>query len=140
MTRAVRFGLGLFIVSFPLGLFACGGGGSKSPTSPTSVTAQVVAVEVRDNLYEPRSVSIRAGDTVRWVFRGSDPTHTVTEVNQLWDSGFVFTQAGATFERRFTESDDGKTFEYSCRSHKECCQMQGSVRVGANAPAPRPGY
>jgi hypothetical protein len=32
------------------------------------------------------------------------------------------------------------TWEYSCQAHKDCCQMQGSVRVGRDAPPPGTGY
>jgi plastocyanin len=70
--------------------------------------------------------------------KGTDNRHTVTARDGSFDSGAVFTQDGATFERRFDES--GKTFEYACKVHKDCCMMSGSVRVGRDAPEPLPGY
>ncbi len=107
----------------------------ESTPPPGSTT---VIVEVRDNLYEPKQVKIDSGDTVRWVMRGSNANHTVTEMNGAFDSGFVFQADGNTFDRKFTQNN--QTFNYSCVSHAGCCDMRGSVQVGENAPAPEPGY
>jgi plastocyanin len=125
-----------------LAAYSCGGGGGGnggggSPTDPTPRPAQVHTVTIRENSYEPKSITIEPGDTVRWVFSGIDPNHTVTAVNGAFDSGAVFTANGATFERLF---DTRGTFDYSCRAHKQCCLMQGSIRVGSNSPPPGPGY
>lgn len=100
----------------------------------------LVIVEVEDNAFSPKSVNIRPGDTVRWVLRGADPNHTTTAMAGTWDSGFVFSAEGDFFERTFPTEEDGQTFEYSCISHKACCAMQGSVRVGSSAPDPTDGY
>lgn len=119
----------------------CGGGGGDSPTeNPVAGQPNVVTVEVRDDFYDPQSVTIAPGDTVRWVLRGSHAGHTVTERNGAFDSGFVFGSPGDTFERVFPVSEAGQTFEYACATHSGCCGMRGSVRVGANAPPPAPGY
>lgn len=99
-----------------------------------------MTIQVVDDGYEPRSVTIKPGDTVRWVMQGVHVGHTVTALNDAFDSGFVFDSAGATFERQFPAGEDGQTFEYSCVTHSECCDMKGSVRVGSNAPPPNPGY
>lgn len=118
-----------------------GGGGTGSPTAPPPPSGpSVVTVEVREHVFDPRSVTIQPGQTVRWVYRGQDPTHTVTARDGAFDSGFVFDQQGNTFEHTFGAGTDGQTFEYSCLSHSACCDMKGSVRVGSNAPAPDPGY
>ncbi len=109
-----------------------GGGGGGDP--------DMVIVDVLDNSFDPKSVTIQPGDTVRWVLRGQDSSHTATEMNGTWDSGFVFNAAGAFFERTFPISEDGQTFQYYCVTHQGCCEMQGSVRVGANAPDPGDGY
>ncbi|HKH43309.1 MAG TPA: plastocyanin/azurin family copper-binding protein [Thermoanaerobaculia bacterium] len=124
-----------------LAISSCGGGGGGgngggSPTEPPR-PAQTIVVQVKDNSYEPKSVKIEPGDTVRWVFSGADRTHTVTAVNGAFDSGAVFTSSGAAFERRF---DTAGTWDYSCKAHKQCCLMQGSVRVGNGSPEPTPGY
>ncbi|MEJ2085541.1 MAG: hypothetical protein P8Y44_07665 [Acidobacteriota bacterium] len=77
---------------------------------------------------------------VRWVLSGNDATHTVSAMDNSFDSVFAFLTMGATFQHRFTAADNGKTFQYYCRTHQGCCAMQGSVQVGANAPTPPPGY
>lgn len=120
---------------------ACGGGGGGGGGTATAPPPPSVAVvEIFDNRFEPKRLSIDPGTTVRWIHRGNVNNHTTTEMALTWDSGMVFINAGDTYERTFTAADDGRTFEYSCVSHKACCEMQGSVRVGASAPAPSPGY
>ena len=122
-----------------LAAVACGGGGGyDGPTSPPA--PQVLTVEVRDTVFSPRSVTVPPGGTVRWIMRGAMPDHTTIEENGLWNSGAVFTANGATFERTFPATEAGRTFQYYCSAHRACCQMQGSVRVGENAPPPPPGY
>jgi plastocyanin len=116
-----------------------GGGGGSSPTAPPppTTTGQVHIVQVQDDKYEPKSLTIAPGDTVRWVLSGSTTTHSVTAKDGSFDSGFIFTTAGATYERRF---DTNGTVEYSCRSHSACCLMRGSIKVGSNSPPPDPTY
>lgn len=109
-----------------------GGGGSSS--------GNVVTVEIVDNAFEPQSVQINPGDTVRWTLTGGSLNHTTTAMNSSWDSGFAFQVSGATFERTFTAADDGKTLQYFCSTHQACCQMQGSIQIGQGAPPPPPGY
>ena len=118
-----------------------GGGGGGTPTEPIPAPQpSVVTVDVVDDAYDPQSITIQPGDTVRWVFAGTHAGHTVTERNGAFDSGFVFESPGDTYERRFPDPDEGLTFEYSCVTHRDCCGMRGSVRVGNNAPPPSPGY
>lgn len=134
MSRAwgslLKSGTALAVVLLAL---SCGGGSSPTETGPKTVT-----ITVKDFAYEPRSVTINPGDTVRWTLQGSDLTHTVTSIKGVFDSGKVFTSSGATFERTFSEAN--QTFEYSCKTHKDCCDMKGSIRVGEAAPPPDPGY
>lgn len=124
-------------------LLRCGGGGGgSSPTAPSPPPpgGMTTVVEVQDDRFQPQSVTVQPGTTVRWVMRGTHPGHTVTEENGVFDSGFVFVSGGDAFEHTFTQSDAGRTFLYYCQSHQACCNMQGSVRVGAGAPQPPPGY
>jgi plastocyanin len=134
-----RHAVALLLAPAALLLAACGGGGGGGggPTAPGPV-AQSVTVELHDHSFAPRSLTIQPGDTVVWVLRGNDRTHTVTALNGAFDSGQVFGQPGATFRRTFNEA--GRTFDYRCRSHADCCNMRGSVRVGDSAPPPTPGY
>ena len=136
MRHSSRFPLGLIGLS-ALVCLACSSGDDSSGGMMTPGPSTVV-VEVRDNSYSPASIQISRGDTVRWVLAGSVTTHTVTALGGLFDSGFVFLLPGDIFERTFDEVD--LTFEYSCQSHQACCAMQGSVKVGSNAPDPQPGY
>lgn len=130
---------GLFLLTA-----ACSGGGdggSPSAPPPPPPSGNVVVVTVRDFAFDPKSVQIEPGQTVRWVLEGGSMTnHTTSERNGVWDSGFVFRQAGDSFERTFPQAEDGRTFEYICTTHWVSNQMQGSVRVGEDAPPPNPGY
>ena len=122
-------------------LLSCSGCGGSNPMAPPPTgppAPTTVVVNVEDNLYSPMSIEINSGDTVRWVLAGAETTHTVTALGGQFDSGFVFLQPGDTFERTFNELN--MTFEYSCQTHKACCAMQGSVKVGTQAPDPLPGY
>ena len=107
----------------------------KADLAPASdchrgATADVQIVEILDDAFVPKSVTIEPGVTVRWVLRGNRSNHTTTEINASWDSGFVFSSTGDFFEHTFESDTDGQTFMYSCVTHKDCCEMQGSIRVG----------
>lgn len=114
------------------------GGGGGSPTAPPP--PQTVIISIVDNAFTPRSPVINAGETVRWVMNGMNPSHTTTEMGGTWDSGFVFNAQGNFFERTFPASENGETFEYFCVTHQATDAMQGSIRVGQGAPDPRDGY
>jgi plastocyanin len=119
---------------------ACGGGGGGGGTPTSPPTPQAIVVEIRDYAFTPKSILVQPGDTVTWRLVGSDTTHSVTAVGGFFDSGFTFTQPGATFTRTFPASEVGRTFEYWCLSHDASHGMRGSVRVGESAPPPNPGY
>lgn len=131
--------LGAAFVAFAV-VAACGGDNDSPTAPPMPAPGSVVTVEIQDFRFEPRSVTIQPGQTVRWVLRGPTTTHNVVDNGGAFNSGFVFTAQGATFERPFLNTEEGRTFEYRCTTHVGCCQMQGSVRVGATAPEPGPGY
>jgi len=124
-----------------LSLIGCG---SSSP-SATAPGPKMVTVEVLDFSYNPKSIQINSGDTVRWVFAGTNTFHTVTSLAPgAFDSGFVFLQPGDSFDHTFNQNS--VTFEYSCNTHALCCvagqaaEMRGSVLVGGGAPPPMTGY
>lgn len=122
---------------------ACGGGGggnSPSDPGPPPGGDDVVTVNLDDFEYNPRQIQIGPGTTVRFVLRGTDPTHTATAKDGRFDSGFVFENPDDSFEVTFTGNDDDSTYEYSCVSHADCCDMKGSIQVGDNAPDPDAGY
>jgi len=142
--RGVSQLLGLLVLGVCLSCSGGGGGGgtptSPPPPPPPPPQSNVVEIQVGDSFFDPQSVTIQPGDTVRWVFSGSAPGHTVTDEQGTFDSGFAFAQTGDTFEHTFDSDVDGRTFNYRCVSHQLCCLMQGSVRVGDSAPDPKPGY
>ncbi len=136
--KRTKISITLFLALAP---FACSGGGDgSSPTSSSSSGGQVVTVEILDFQFSPKSILINPGQTVRWVLRGNDRTHTTTQLEGTWDSGLVFGQDGATFQCTFGAQEEGQTFNYFCRSHQGSHQMQGSIRVGVSAPPPDPDY
>ena len=130
----------LALVAGSILLVSCGGGGGgKSPTAPPAPLPQTVVVQVFDNYYSPKSIVVQAGDTVNWVRVGANPVHTVTASDGAFDSGANgLAPAGATFVHVF--NDAGHTHTYYCQVHGACCMMQGSVRVGNEAPPPPSGY
>jgi plastocyanin len=137
MSKARKLLLALGSTATVLAALSCGGGGYSSPTAPTS-GPKTVTIAVKDDLYDPKSVTINPGDTVQWVMQGSDHGHTVTAVDGSFDSGAVFTSTGAMYTRTFSQAN--VTINYSCKVHSSCCGMKGSILVGAGAPPPAGGY
>ena len=135
-----RFGRILLALSVPV-LISCGGGGGggSSPTSIAPPGSSEMTVQVGDDFYNPKDVTVEPGTTVHWVKTGVHPGHTVTDTGGAFDSGMIFTSTGASFDHVFTSADGGKTFNYFCQTHGSM-GMRGSVRVGSAAAPPNPGY
>ena len=77
-------------------------------------------VNVQAFVFDSAEITVPAGTTVTWT--NNDPVpHTVTDVNQAWDSG-PFDQ-GVTFSKTFGEPG---TYEYYCIPHP---MMIGKVIV-----------
>ncbi len=110
-----------------------------NPTAPPNPTMSDV-VEIHDDFFDPRSITIQPGQTVRWELHSDMKDHTVTALDGSFDSGFTLDHRDQVFQHTFGAADDGKTFNYFCQTHRDCCNMKGSVRVGASAPPPDPGY
>src|SRR6185295_3721394 len=67
-----------------------------------------VDVPIQAFAFQPTTISVPAGTTVTWT--NKDPiAHTVTDVNQLWDSG-LFEENG-TYSMTFTTPG---TYTYYC--------------------------
>ncbi len=86
--------------------------------------------------YDPFTVSIQPGDTVTWIWQGSD--HSVTsgspdQPSGLFDSGIK--TSGSSFSFTFTTPG---TISYYCTPHGSCCGMVGSVVVAGATPTPTP--
>ena len=88
--------------------------------SAGSAPTQAAQVSMPAKLFAPRDLEVLLGTTVTW--RNADSTtHTVTEDEDEFDSGFV--RPGGTFAQTFTEQG---VFVYGCSIHRF---MRGSVRV-----------
>jgi plastocyanin len=99
-----------------------------------------MAVQVGDDFFSPQSMQVNPGDTVQWTLVGNLLVHTVTDSGGAFDSGVGFlNHPGATFSHTFTSADSGKTFSYFCQTHVSM-GMKGDIKVGSNAPPPKPGY
>jgi plastocyanin len=83
--------------------------------------AAVVDVRIVDFAFNPATVVIMKGDSVKWTNVGQ-ATHTSTSDTGKWDSGDL--THGFSFEFKFTST--GK-FPYHCSYH--AATMKGTVRV-----------
>jgi len=77
-------------------------------------------VAVQAFVFDSAEITVPVGTTVTWT--NNDPVaHTVTDVNQAWDSGPF--ESGVTFSKTFSEPG---TYEYYCIPHP---MMIGKVTV-----------
>ncbi|HII93449.1 MAG TPA: cupredoxin family copper-binding protein [Methanosarcina sp.] len=97
----------------------------ETPVAPVSdVTPQpvdkgkIVEVDIQNSSFNPQSVEILTGDTVRWTNKDSI-AHTVT--GPTFDSKVL--ENGDTYEFLFT---DAGTYNYKCSIHPS---MKGTVVV-----------
>ncbi len=95
-----------------IALAGCGGGGDDGGGEASTVT-----VSVDDNVFEPETVEISAGDTVVWEWVGVEP-HDVSA--DEFDSEI---QTEGSFEHTF---EDAGSFPYTCTVHPG---MEGTVEV-----------
>jgi len=93
--------------------------GAGTGTTPTTAAETVPTVTVGDNFFQPAELTVKAGDTVRWVWSGSFP-HSV----KLEDETSPTYTGSGTFEFTFTEPG---RYEYQCGVHGE--SMPGLVIV-----------
>jgi plastocyanin len=93
---------------------------AAAPAGP----ATTVSVGAYDNYFEPRTITVQPGTTVRWVNQGKHP-HTVTANDGRWDSGDI--PPGGSYTATFQQPG---TYSYYCRHHTNE-RMQGTIVVGA---------
>lgn len=100
---------------------ALAGCSSDSTTDSTGSPAAGDAVDVViDNfVFDAGTVTISAGETVRWT-NDQSVTHTVTSEDELWDATL---SSGGTFEFTFV---DGGSYSYFCAIHPS---MTGTIEV-----------
>ena len=81
-------------------------------------------IEVRDNSFSPSTQPVAVGETVTWIWTGSNQ-HNVT-----WDTGTPAasaTQSSGTYQRAFTQAG---TYNYYCSIHGgPGSGMHGTVTV-----------
>ena len=100
---------------------------TPTPTpKPSSAPAGVAAVDIVDLVFEPASLEVPAGTTVKWTNTGVAP-HTATAKEGTFDSGTL--QTGGTFDHTFTTPG---RYAYQCLIHPD---MTGSIAVTGTAVA-----
>jgi plastocyanin len=97
------------------------GFGGLQPLVAASAAATTHDVAISNFAFVPGSVTVAAGDSVRWTNQDT-AQHTVTADNGSFDSGPL--SKGQTFTRPFSTSG---TFAYHCNFHPD---MRGTVVVG----------
>ena len=84
------------------------------------------SVSVRDNVFSPRTLSVRSGDTVRWVWRGSAPHNVVSTTRPRGVSAFRSTiKRNGTYSKRLTRRG---TYRIICTIHQPGMRMTIRVR------------
>ncbi|MBI5285861.1 MAG: hypothetical protein HY874_12295 [Chloroflexi bacterium] len=105
--------------------------GTSPPDAPVRPVRGPATFNVTQNEYEfmPATIIIAAGDTVRWVNRGSAPHNTMGD-GGAWASPLMM-QPGAAFERTFKVTG---TYTYRCTLHATLGQT-GTIIVRESAVA-----
>ncbi len=96
------------------------GGSTGGVPGVLPARAESTRAKITDSGFEPATITITPGTTVRWVNEGKDP-HTVTSAKGDWTSNDL--SAGAEFTATFTQPG---TFEYYCKHNKD---MKGTIIV-----------
>lgn len=109
-------------------IFAAVIAAAASPVAAAPAAPHTVAVDIKNFMFMPMTVTIAEGDTVAWTNRDQIP-HTVAEKNKLFRSGALDT--GDTYSHTF---DKAGTYDYFCTLHP---QMFAHVIVTA-AKAKKP--
>lgn len=105
MTAGVRTTSGRLLVAAALALPACGS------DDITWAPEGTVFVSMGDNFYQPQTVTVTRGASVRWTNEGA-VAHTVVSDTGLWQSDLL--SPTWWFEVRF---DEPGTFDYHCSVH-----------------------
>jgi plastocyanin len=88
-----------------------------------SAFAATKTVAVKDNVFAPKSVSVRKGTTVKWVWRGDAPHNvTVTSGPVKFHSR---TQTKGTYSKKLTKKG---TYKFVCTIHAPRMVMTIKVR------------
>ncbi len=90
-----------------------------------ATTAASKTVSVGDNFYMPKTISLTAGDTVKWTNDGQAP-HTATAEDGSFDTGIF--DPGQSRSQKFTSPG---TIAYYCTVHGKV--QSGTIKVEAAA-------
>jgi plastocyanin len=93
----------------------------ETQTGKPAGRAEVMDVGLTDNRFEPPTVSVPAGTTVRWTNRGQ---HKHTVMSDMGDWGSKELGPKAVYEYTFTQPG---TYAYHCEVHPK--EMRGTVVV-----------
>ena len=85
------------------------------------------AVKIADFTFSPATLTITAGDRVRWT-NSDSVAHTATATNGSFDTGNI--EPGESASVRFTQPG---TYRYTCTPHPT---MNGTIRVRAPGALP----
>jgi plastocyanin len=102
-------------------------GVAPGPRPMPAPSATASTVSAKDNSFDPATLNVQVGTTVRWVNNGTRP-HTVTSSEGKWDSGEL--APGASYTVTFMTAG---TYKYHCKLHKG---MEGTIVVGEPGKAP----
>jgi plastocyanin len=94
--------------------------GSMGGSIAAAAETDFPKVVVKDFMFTPMSLTVKAGSTVTWVNMDDEP-HTVVSNTQLFRSGALDTKE--TFSFRFTEPG---TYHFTCSIHP---RMVGTIVV-----------
>jgi plastocyanin len=100
-----------------LSLAILGGMGSSIAAAAETEATNVV---IKDFMFMPMSLTVKAGSTVTWVNMDDEP-HTVVSNTQMFRSGALDTKE--TFSFKFTEPG---TYHFTCSIHP---RMVGAIVV-----------
>ncbi len=115
---------------------------AQAPAAPAPAAPVAAAqnVSIKDNAFDPKTITVNVGDTVTWTIAGQNE-HTVTADNASFNSDDLKAGEKTSFTFTFTKAG---TFAYYCKYHGGLGGqgMSGTVVVqaagAASAPAQLP--
>lgn len=112
-------GISFMIAVVVMGIAACSKSGSSdpkptdptNPNNPSNPTTGGASVSISGFAFSPASVTIKAGEAVKWTNADSAP-HTATDVGGTFDSGTL--NQSNTYSHTFATAG---TYTYKCVIH-----------------------
>jgi LPXTG-motif cell wall-anchored protein len=101
------------------------------PIAGAAPRAATKNVTLKDNLFDPKTITVNVGDTVMWMDQGQNE-HTVTADDGSFDSGDLKTGEKTSFSFTFAKAG---SFPYHCKYHAASGMVGTVVVQAAGAPA-----